>query len=130
MREEYKLRVLGNRAAMKTFGRKRNEVTGECRRLHKAELYGSYFTSIIISVIKSIRKRCVGQMARMGDSNAAHRIVMGNLKARDHLEDLSADGKIIQKWILRSGVRSWIGLIWNRTGMGRGCECVKKFRVP
>jgi hypothetical protein len=130
LREEYKLRVLENRAAMKTFGRKRNEVTGECRRLHNEELFSSYSTPIIISEIKSIRKRCIGQVAHIGNSKAAHRIVVGNLRARDHLEDLGADGKIIQKWILRSGVREWIGLIWNRTGTGSGCECVMKFRVP
>jgi hypothetical protein len=66
----------------------------------------------------------------MGDSKVAHRVLVGNLRARDHLEDLGADGKIIQKWILRGGVRAWIGLIWIRTGKGSGCECVTKSRVP
>ena len=38
LREEYKLRALENRAAMKTFGRKRNGVTRESIRLHNEEL--------------------------------------------------------------------------------------------
>jgi hypothetical protein len=75
-------------------------------------------------VIISIRKRCVGQVACMGDSKAAHRVLVENLRARDHLEDLGADGKIIQKLILRTGMRAWIGLLWIRTGTGSGCECV------
>ena len=53
-------------------------------------------------MLKSIRKRCVGQVACVGDSEAAYRVLVGNLKARDHMEDLGADGKLIQKWILRS----------------------------
>jgi len=62
-------------------------------------------------VIKSIRKRCMGHVACMGDSRAAYRVMVGYLRARDHVEDLSADGEIIQKRILRSGITAWIGMI-------------------
>ena len=43
----------------KTFGSKRDEVTGECRRLHKEELYDVYSSPDIIWVIQSSRKRWV-----------------------------------------------------------------------
>jgi hypothetical protein len=36
---EHRLRVLENRAPRKIFGPKREEVTGECRKLHKVELH-------------------------------------------------------------------------------------------
>ena len=69
----------------------------------------------------------MGQVACMGDSKAAYRVLVRNMKARDHLEDLGADGKVIQKWILRNGMRA---LIWMRTGTGSGCKCLMKFRIP
>ena len=47
------------------FGPKRNEVTGEWRRLHKEELYAAYFSPNIIRVIKS-RRRWARYVARMG----------------------------------------------------------------
>jgi hypothetical protein len=50
--EERRLRVFENRVLRRIFGPKRDEVTGEWRRLHKKELYGLYF-STNIQVIKS-----------------------------------------------------------------------------
>ena len=49
----------------------------------------------------------------------------GSLGERDNLEDLSVDGKIILKWLLRKAVRrAWGGLIWLNTGdkMMGSCE--------
>jgi hypothetical protein len=42
LREGHRLRVFENRVLRKTFGPKRNKVTGEWRRLHKKELYDPY----------------------------------------------------------------------------------------
>jgi hypothetical protein len=39
-REDNRLRVFENRVLRKIFGPKRNEVTGDWRRLHNEELYG------------------------------------------------------------------------------------------
>jgi hypothetical protein len=39
LREECRLRVFENRVLRRIFGSKRDEVTGEWRRLHKDELY-------------------------------------------------------------------------------------------
>ena len=49
------LRVFENRVLRRTFGPKRDEVTGEWRRLHNEELYSLYSSPDIIRVIKSRR---------------------------------------------------------------------------
>jgi hypothetical protein len=67
LREEQRLRVFENRVLKRIFGPKRNEVTGELRRLHSEELYGRYSSTDIIRVIKSRRMRWVGYVARMGE---------------------------------------------------------------
>jgi hypothetical protein len=47
-------------------GPKRDEVTGEWRRLHNEELYDLYCSSNVIRVINSRRIRWVGHVARLG----------------------------------------------------------------
>jgi hypothetical protein len=42
LREERRLRVFENRVLRRIFGPKRDEVTGEWRRLHNKELHGLY----------------------------------------------------------------------------------------
>jgi len=56
-REECRLRVFENRVLRKIFGPKRNEVTGEWRKLHAEELNDLYSLPNIIRVIKSRRMR-------------------------------------------------------------------------
>jgi hypothetical protein len=57
-----------------------------------------------------------------------------NLKERDHLEDLNADGKMISKYIFKNYNRwgeAWTGLIWLRTGTQRALvNRVINLRVP
>jgi hypothetical protein len=52
LREECRLRVFENRVLRRIFGSKRDEVTGEWRRLHNKELYAVYSSPNIIRVIK------------------------------------------------------------------------------
>jgi hypothetical protein len=66
LREERRLRVFENRVLRRIFGSKRDEVTGEWRRLHNAELTDLYSSPIIIRVIKWRRMRWAGHVARMG----------------------------------------------------------------
>jgi hypothetical protein len=52
LREEHRMRVFVNRVLRKIFGSKRDEVTGQWRRLHNEELYALYSSPDIIQVIK------------------------------------------------------------------------------
>jgi hypothetical protein len=62
LREESKLRVSENRVLRP----KRDEVTGEWRKLHNKELNDLYFSPNIVRAIKSRRMRWAGHVARMG----------------------------------------------------------------
>jgi hypothetical protein len=57
VREESRLRVLENKVLRRIFGPKRDEVTGEWRRLHNKELYVLYSSPNIIRVTKSRKLR-------------------------------------------------------------------------
>ena len=57
MREECRLRVFENRALRRIFGAKRDEITGQWRKLHNEELDDLYSLSNIIGVIHSRRMR-------------------------------------------------------------------------
>jgi hypothetical protein len=60
LREEHRLRVFENRVLRRIFGTKRDEVTGEWRRLNNKDLNDLYSSPNIIRVIKSIRMRWAG----------------------------------------------------------------------
>jgi hypothetical protein len=59
--------VFENRVLRGIFGPKRDEVTGECRKLHSGELHNLYSPPDIIRQIKSRRMRWAGHVARMGE---------------------------------------------------------------
>jgi hypothetical protein len=63
LREECRLRVFENRVLRRIFGPKRDEVTGECGRLHKKEFYTLYSSPNIIRVNKLRRMRWAGHVA-------------------------------------------------------------------
>ena len=55
------------------FGPKRNEMTGEWRKLHNEELNDLYSSPNIVRVIKPRRMKWAGHVARMGDRRGAYR---------------------------------------------------------
>ena len=62
-----------NRVLGRIFGPKRDEVTGEWRKLHNEELNDLYCSPNIIRVIKSRRLRWTGHVACNGDMRGAYR---------------------------------------------------------
>ena len=66
LREKRRLRVFENRVLRGIFGRKRDEVTGEWRKLHNEEVNVLYSSPNIIPVIKSRRMKWAGQVPRNG----------------------------------------------------------------
>ncbi|KAJ4442477.1 hypothetical protein ANN_04063 [Periplaneta americana] len=77
LREEQRLRVFKNKVLRKIFEAKRDEVTGEWRKLHNTELHALYSSPDIIRNIKSRRLRWAGHVARMGESRNAYRVLVG-----------------------------------------------------
>jgi hypothetical protein len=64
--------VFENRVLRRIFGPKRDEVTGEWRKLHNEELHDLYCSPSIIRIIKSKRMRWEGHVARMGEKRSAY----------------------------------------------------------
>jgi hypothetical protein len=64
--EKRRLRVFENRMLRRIFGPKREDVTGEWRKLHNEELNDLYCSRNIVQVIKSRRMGWAGHVARMG----------------------------------------------------------------
>ena len=67
LREERKLRLLENRVLRRIFGPKRDEVTGEWRKLHNEELNDLYSSPNIVRVNKFRIMRWAAHVACMGE---------------------------------------------------------------
>ena len=68
LREERRLWVVENRVLRIIFGPKRDEVTGEWRKLHNKELNDLYFSPNTVQVIKTRKMRWAGHVAPMKES--------------------------------------------------------------
>ena len=77
LREGHRLKVLENRVLGKTFWPKRDDVTGEWRKVHNEELNDFYSPSNIIRVIKSRRMRWAGHVDCMGERKVVYRVLVG-----------------------------------------------------
>jgi len=98
LREERKLKVFENMVLRRIFGTRRDEVTGEWRRMHNEELNDLYCSPNIVRVIKSRRMRWAGHVAHMGEEREVYRALWGNRREGDHWGDLGVDGWIILGW--------------------------------
>ena len=77
LREEHRLRGFENRVLRRIFG-----VTGEWRKLHKEELNDLYCSPNIVRMIKSVRNRWAGHVARMKEGRAVHKVLVGKLEGK------------------------------------------------
>jgi hypothetical protein len=77
------------------FGPKRDEVTGEWRKLHNEELNNLHSSSNIVRVIKSRRMRWAGHVARLGEGRGVYRIMVGKSEGKTPLGQQRVDGRII-----------------------------------
>jgi hypothetical protein len=68
------------------FGAKRDEVTGEWRKLHNEELHNLYTSPNIVRVIKPRRMRWAGHVARMGEERGMYRVLVGKPEGKRPLE--------------------------------------------
>jgi len=104
------------------FGPKRDEVTGEWRRLHNEELNDLYSSPNNVRVIKSRRMRWAGHVARTGEERGVYRVLVEKLEGKRPL------GRPRRRWVdnIRTDLQDvgcggiWTGLGWPRIGTGGG----------
>ena len=117
LREEGRLRMFEKRVLRRIFGSKRDEATGEWRKLHNEELNELYSSPNIVQAIKSMR--WVKHVVCIGRAEVYTGFWWGNLRAKDHLGVPGIHGRIILRWIYKKcDVAVWTGSRWVRIGTG------------
>jgi len=112
---------------------RRDEVTGEWRRLHNEELNDLYSLPNIVPVVKSRRMRWAGHVARMGEEKGVYRFLVGKPEGRRPL------GRRSCRWVdnirmdlkeVGCGYMDWIGLAKDRDRWRTLVSAVMNLRVP
>ena len=112
---------------------RKNEVTGEWRRLHNEELNDLYSSPNIVWVIKSRRMRWAGRVARMGDKRGVYRVLVVKSAGKRPLE------RPRRRWVdnirtelqeVGCGYMDWIGLAQDRDRWRTLVSAVMNLRVP
>jgi hypothetical protein len=125
--------VFENRVLRRIFGPKRNEVTGEWRKLHNEEPRDLYYSPSIIRIIKSRRMRWAGHEARMGEKRNAYRLLVGKPEGKRQLR------RPRRRWVdnirkdlgeMGWGDVDWIGLAQNKNRWRALVNSVLNLRVP
>ena len=115
------------------FGPRRDEVTGEWRRLHNEELNDLYSSPNIVRVIKSRIMRWPGHVVRMGEERRMYRVLVGKPEGRRPL------GRPRRRWVdnirmvlqeVRCVHMDWIGLAQDRNRWRTLASAVMNLRVP
>ena len=120
LREESRLRVFENRVLRRVFEPKKDEVTGEWRKLHNDEFRDFYSLPNIVRVVKSRRMRWARHVARMGEGRGVHRVLVGKPEGKTPLGALDVDGRIILRWIFGTWDGVETGWSWLRIGTDGG----------
>jgi hypothetical protein len=76
--------VFENRVLRRIFGLKRDEMTGDWRKLHNEELRDLYSSPSIIRIIKTRRMRWSDHVARKVEKMNTYILLVGNQRERDH----------------------------------------------
>jgi hypothetical protein len=74
--------VFEKRALRRIFGSKRNEVSGDWRRLHNEELHNLYASLNIIKVVKPMEMRGAGHVSPVGEMGREYKILIGKPEVR------------------------------------------------
>jgi hypothetical protein len=132
LKEEHRLKVFENRVLRRIFGPKKDEVTGEWRKLHNEELRDLYVLPCIIRIIMLRRMRWAGHVARMGKRNV-YRLCVGRPEGKRPL------GRPRCRWVdnirmdlgeVGWGDMDWIGLAKNRNRWRSLVNSVLNLCVP
>jgi hypothetical protein len=133
LRAESKLRVFENKVLRRIFGPRRDEVTGDWKRLHNEELNDLYPSPNIVRVIKSRRMRWAGHVAHMGEERGVYRVLVGKPGGKRPL------GRPRRRWVdnirmdlqeVGCGYMEWIGLAQDRDRWQMLVSAVMNLRVP
>jgi hypothetical protein len=133
LREEHRLGVFENRVLRRIFETKRDEVTGEWRKLHNEELHDLYYSQSINRKINAKRMRWVGHVARMGEKRKACMFLVGKPERRKPL------GSPRRRWFYNIRMDlvevgwsdvDWIGLAQDRGRWTALVNSVLNLRVP
>jgi hypothetical protein len=111
------LRVFENRVLRRMFGPKRDEVTGEWKKLHNEELHNLYSSPDIIRQFTSRRMRWAGHVARMGEKRKVYKVLVGKPQVRRPLgrpRRWWEDGIRMDLREIVSGGVDWIRLAQDR----------------
>ena len=86
------MRVFEKRVLRRIFGPKRDEVTGDWRKLHNDELNDLYSSPSIVRMIKWRIMIWAGHVARIGERRGVYRVLMGKAERKRPL------GRPGRKW--------------------------------
>jgi hypothetical protein len=129
---EHRLKVFENRVLRRIFGPKREE-DGPWRKLHNDELHSLYSSPNIVKVIKSMRMRSAGHVARMEEGRCAYRVMVGRPEGKRPL------GRSRRRWednikmdLREIGIdgENWIRLAQERVQWRAFVSTVMNLRVP
>jgi len=124
--------VFENRVLRRVFGPRRDEVTGEWRRLHNEVLRDLYSLPNIVRVVKSRRMRWAGHVVRMGEGRVVHRVLLGKPAGKRPLGRPRLRWEDNIKMDLREvgGGGDWTELVQDRDRWRVLVNTVMNFQVP